>query len=297
MSRSVAIKVDVCNRFGLERGVPKLLETFAEAGVRASFFVSFGPDHSGRALRRIFRRGFLTKMLRTRALRMYDAKTLLAGTLLPAPLVGDALPELLREVESGGHELGLHGWDHVRWHDRLQRMSPDQIRAAYSRAVEGFQKALGRRPRFSGAPAWHCTAESLKIQEDLKLAFASDCRGAAPFYPVVDGERLSTLQVPTTLPTSDELLGVEGIGEDALPEHYLSCLSEPLPNVLGVHAELEGLHVASWLPEFLHRARADGVAFATVGETANAYRETRLSHGIVQRRIPGRAGTVAAPAA
>ena len=37
-------------------------------GVPASFFVAMGPDHSGRAIRRLFtHKGFLQKMLRTGA--------------------------------------------------------------------------------------------------------------------------------------------------------------------------------------------------------------------------------------
>ena len=61
---TLAVKVDVCTYAGLKNGVPALLRLFDEIDLRASFFVTFGPDHSGRAIRRIFRRGFLTKMLR-----------------------------------------------------------------------------------------------------------------------------------------------------------------------------------------------------------------------------------------
>ena len=64
-SQTLAVKVDVCTHAGLRDGVPALMRLFDELGIRASFFVSLGPDHSGRAIRRILRPGFLNKMLRT----------------------------------------------------------------------------------------------------------------------------------------------------------------------------------------------------------------------------------------
>ena len=72
---TVALRVDVDTRRGLEEGVPRLLELFRRTGTRASFFVTMGPDRSGLALRRAFRPGFLLKMWRTNALRLYGVRT------------------------------------------------------------------------------------------------------------------------------------------------------------------------------------------------------------------------------
>src|SRR4029077_7380075 len=93
----------------------------------------FGPDNSGRALLHVFRRGFLTKMIRTRAPQLYGVKTLLYGTLLPAPPVGEAFPQSLRAVEGAGHELGIHGWDHVGWQDRLSKLADARVRGLLRR--------------------------------------------------------------------------------------------------------------------------------------------------------------------
>src|SRR5258708_30708895 len=82
----VALKIDVDTFRGTRDGVPALLADLAAAGVRASFFFTLGPDNSGRAVLRVFRkRGFLGKMLRTNAARMYGWRTALYGPLLPAP--------------------------------------------------------------------------------------------------------------------------------------------------------------------------------------------------------------------
>jgi hypothetical protein len=82
----VAIKVDVDTWIGLKEGVPRLLAIFRHYAVLASFFIAFAPDNSGKALRRIFKRGFLHKMWRTNAVLLYGVKTLLCGTLLPPPM-------------------------------------------------------------------------------------------------------------------------------------------------------------------------------------------------------------------
>lgn len=293
MSLIIGLKVDVCNRRSLKEGVPGLLRTLGEFGVRASFFVAFGPDNSGKAVRRIFRRGFLRKMIRTRAPSTYGLKTLLYGTLLPAPLVGESLPQLLNQIKEARHEVGLHGWDHVGWHDRLPRMTLDDVRASMSRASQLFEQSLGSPPLFSGAPGWQVTPASLQAQDEYGFAFASDCRGQKPFYPRVAGAVLKTLQIPTTLPTSDELLGVDGMNEQALADYYLHSLHQDSVNLLGLHAEIEGLSYAAWLRTFLAASLRRGAQFLLLSEIAQHERAMAAPDEVLHREIPGRAGNVA----
>lgn len=265
----------------------------AEFGVRASFFIAFGPDNSGKAIRRLFRRGFLRKMIRTRAASAYGLRTLFYGTLLPAPSVGEALPQLLQDVEQAGHEVGIHGWDHIRWHDRLGRMTADDVRDSLERARSSFEQSVGNKPRFSGAPGWQITPTSLRVQEEFGFIFASDCRGRRPFYPLLDSTVLKVLQIPTTLPTSDELLGLDGMKEQGLADYYLARLKEDAVNVLGLHAEIEGLKYAGWLRAFLEKALRRGAQFPLLSEIARREAAGALADEVVLRQIPGRAGTVA----
>ena len=301
MTTEVALKVDVCNHRALHAGLPALLRTLDRAGASASLFVAFGPDHSGRAIRRIFRRGFLTKMWRTRAPRMYGVRTLLLGTLLPAPRVGESAAALLRGAEAAGHAVGLHGFDHVAWQDGVAAMDETALRASYARALEAFTEALGHPPSFSGAPGWQTTTASLRVQDELGLAFASDCREGPPFYPALARGRARTLQIPTTLPTSDELLasGAARTRDPArardLARWYDEYLAVGRLNVIGLHAEAEGIHFAEWLRRWLERLRARGVAFVSLPEVAVRERERAATHPVVAREIPGRVGAVACP--
>ena len=187
MSLEVALKVDVCNRRALEEGVPGLLRVLAEFGIRASFFIAFGPDNSGKAIRRIFRRGFLAKIIRTRAPSTYGFKTLLYGTLLPAPLVGEALPERLAQITAAGHEVGMHGWDHVGWHDGLAGMTLDEVRESLGRASRalraerGKSAALFRRSGLAGHTCQPPSSGRIRVRFRQRLpwteTFLSSCCG------------------------------------------------------------------------------------------------------------------------
>ena len=211
----IALKIDVDTYDGMREGVPNFLRLFRGLGIRASFYVPFGPDASGRAVFRIFRKkGFLKKMLRTNALKLYGIKTLLRGTLLPAPLIGGSFPGLARAIEAEGHELGIHGYHHVEWQDHLPRMDEPAVRRHVSDGVSAFEKALGRKPESFAAPAWLCTPASLSVIDESGFLYASDTRGRHPFFPVIAGRRFKTLQVPSTLPTLDELLAWDGVDTD-----------------------------------------------------------------------------------
>lgn len=260
---TVALRVDVDTRRGLTEGGPRLLELFRRAGVRASFFVTMGPDRSGRAIRRALRPSFLLKMWRTNALRLYGLRTLLSGTLLPSRPVGSGAPELLRQIAGEGHELAIHGWDHVGWQDRIARLDAVAIRADLTRAVRAFEAALGIAPHASAAPGWRTSETALGVQEDFGFRYASDTRGTAVFRPSVGGVALATLQVPTTLPTMDELLG----RVRDLPGALLGALRPGL-NVFTLHAEVEGGPLAPAFERFLGELRQRGVALTTLDEIA-----------------------------
>lgn len=237
---TVALKVDVDTYAGTRDGVPALLADMERFGVKATFYFSMGPDNSGKAIRRIFtRKGFLKKMLRTKAPSAYGLKTMLYGTLLPAPMIASSFPEVLRETERRGHEVGIHCWDHVKWHDYLPWL-PKHLTALEMGSAAGlFEEILGHRSATTAAPGWTVSPDSLEVQDALGLAYCSDGRGSGPFYPVMEGRRFRTLQIPTTLPTADEILGENGITADSIDSYYLDSLKQGL-NVLTIHAELEG---------------------------------------------------------
>ncbi|MHC1698037.1 MAG: 4-deoxy-4-formamido-L-arabinose-phosphoundecaprenol deformylase [Geobacteraceae bacterium] len=289
-----AIKVDVDTYSGTRDGVPRLLEILDSFGIKATFYFSMGPDNSGKAIRRIFtRKGFLKKMIRTKAPSMYGLKTLLYGTILPAPRIAESYPSILRSVFDKGHEIGIHCWDHVYWHDTLPKMSIETVRGELDKAGRQFLEIFRCRAETTAAPGWTVSGASLQVQDSMSLRYCSDSRGASPFYPVIEGKRYSTLQVPTTLPTMDELLGADGISPGTINEHYLS-LVRPGLNVHTIHAELEGGCMAEVFKDLLQRLQKANARFVTLSQAAEeALKVSPPDCCLAMKEIPGRAGLVA----
>lgn len=292
MTPTIAIKVDVDTFIGTREGVPRLLEILDRFGIHATFYFSMGPDNSGKAIRRIFRKGFLKKMLRTRAPSVYGGRTLLYGTLLPPPMIASSFPGILRKTEQMGHEVGIHCWDHVKWHDLLPWMPKKTVAMELGRACALFEDILGRRTKTTAAPGWTVSADSLEIQDAMFLSYCSDSRGYSPFYPVFDGRRFNTLQIPTTLPTMDELLGENGITAETINDFYLSRIKPGL-NVHTIHAELEGRVMESAFIDLLQRLQKQGARFITLAEVAAEACKHASESPLAMGEIAGRALPVA----
>jgi undecaprenyl phosphate-alpha-L-ara4FN deformylase len=289
---TIALKVDVDTFIGTRDGVPNLLEILARFGIRATFYFSLGPDNSGKAIRRIFKKGFLRKMLRTRAPSMYGLRTMLYGTLLPPPYIGERLPAVLIRTKEAGHEVGIHCWDHVKWHDYLPWLPKQAALMELGRASAVFEEVFGCRARTTAAPGWTVTADSLEIQDAMRLTYCSDSRGTHPFYPAMNGRRFNTLQIPSTWPTMDELLGENGITKETINDHYLSFLKPGL-NVHTIHAELEGNAVKTTFVDLLERLAEKKVRFVTLAEAAAEFGADAPINELKMGYVEGRAMPVA----
>jgi len=288
----LALKVDVDTYVGLRDGVPALARALERRGLRASFFIACGPDHTGRAIRRVLRRGFLAKTMRTNVPGLYGWRTLLYGTLLPGPQIARSFPHHLRALADAGHEVGVHGYDHVYWHDRLAGLSSSAVAAELDRGLQVFRELMGEPARAFAAPGWQCTSHSLAAIDAARLRYHSCTRGTAPYRPRAAGQAFHTVEIPTTWPTLDETYGVAGTDEHALTRHYLAQLRPGL-NVHTVHAEVEGLrHMASFeaLLDAV-RERAPCVRLIDVAERLDAAALPVCD--VVAAPIAGRAGTVA----
>ncbi|HZR84338.1 MAG TPA: polysaccharide deacetylase family protein [Candidatus Binatia bacterium] len=290
-----ALKVDVDTRLGLRDGAPRLLELLAHHGVQATFFVAMGPDRTGLSIRRVLRqKGFLAKMVRSRAPSLYPLETMLRGTLLPSAPIVARQPERVREIDRAGHELGVHGWDHVRWHDELADLAPAVVAAEIERAAALFDEVLGRRPQAFAAPGWQCTGESLRAVDRAGFRYRSDTRGDSPYRPQAGGYVAGTAELPTTLPTLDELLGRVDSTPAAIAAEYAARLRPNGLNVHTIHTEVEGGPCLQHLDELLVRVR-DRMPVVTLGEIAAMLPpvERLPVAAVAPGRLPGRGGTVA----
>lgn len=268
----LGIKIDVDTDRGTHEGVPRLVEILQRHQVPATFLFSLGPDNTGKAIRRIFRPGFLKKVARTNVAGNYGLRTLLNGTLLPAPQIGKRQAEVMRAVRAAGFACGIHCWDHFQWQDYLHRMDLDAIQREFDKARAEFRRVFGEDAKCAGAPGWQCNGRSLRVYDESGLLWASDTRGATPvaFFPTWEGETFRTLHLSTTLPTLDELMGRPEFPDDRINDHYLALLKSGGHHIHTIHAEIEGLRYADMFEEFLRRAAESGVGFFDLSEFAEA---------------------------
>ena len=293
----VALKIDVDTHQGLGVGVPRLAAMLKREGIAGSFYVSMGPDNSGRAIIRVIRnRGFLSKMFRTRAVSMYGLRTVLSGTLLPSRPIALAFPEVMRDLRRSGFEIGVHGYDHVRWQDRLDRIGDDGIRNELADAFEAYRAIFGLPARSFAAPGWRTNDSALLALEEANLAYRSDTRGRVPYRCLVEGRVLRTIEIPTTLPTLDEVMGLPEV-PDAAAAHrfYLGQFKDDALNVHTVHAETEGMGQLEEFTALLRSLKERGAEFVRLEEVAASLNAAELPVcPVIRSTLPGRAGWISA---
>ena len=298
----LALKVDVDTFRGTREGVPRLVDTLKKHGADATFLFSLGPDHTGRAIRRAFRPGFAKKVSRTSVLEHYGFKTLLYGTLLPGPDIGAGCADIMRSVRDQGFEVGIHCWDHVRWQDGLARADEAWTRAEMELALERFSEVFSASAQVHGAAGWQMNIHAMRLAERLGFAYASDTRGVCPFIPVWNAEPFAIPQLPTTLPTLDELIGTGGITRENVAAHILKLSADPPPSVHSsnsghvytLHAELEGGKFLSAFESLLEGWLASGYQLTSLRQLAEALDSKLLPrHEVLLGQIHGRSGTLA----
>ena len=292
----IALKVDVDTLRGTLEGVPALLDLYRRYDVRATFLFSLGPDHTGRALRRIFRPGFFSKVQRTSVVSHYGIKTLLYGTLLPGPHIGRLGSKVMRQTESAGHEVGVHCYDHIRWQDFVARRDESWTKVEIQAAVDSFIEVFGRAPDVHGAAGWQMNKYALQHEQQMGFRFASDCRGDFPFMPVMDGQVFKCPQIPTTLPTLDELVGCNQVTEKNVHEAIFSASRSAASagHVYTLHAELEGMKLLPTMEKLLQKWRDAGDEICTLEEYVDGLDFSTLPrHELVMGELEGRSGLLA----
>ncbi|MFH1037400.1 MAG: polysaccharide deacetylase family protein [PVC group bacterium] len=290
---NVGLRIDADTYNGTRSGVPVLLDILARNGIRASFFFSVGADNMGRHIRRLLKPRFFLKMLRSNTAGLYGWDILLRGTFRPGPDIAAIIAPPLRRADRDGHEIGLHALDHHRWQQNVQKFSVEEIAGEIREGCRVIRDIIGREPDCFAAPGWKGTDNLLRAEEDLRLRYASDCRGRNVFRPAVNGRTGAVPQVPVTLPTYDEVIGGGGLSDHTYNEYLFSLMADGRPTVLAIHAEVEGMRKRWLFEEFLERARERPITFAPLGSLLPSD-PAGLPAGIMGRgTVPGREGWVA----
>ncbi|WP_395011697.1 polysaccharide deacetylase family protein [Undibacterium sp.] len=308
---TIVLKIDVDTYRGTREGVPNLVRILKQHQANATFLFSLGKDHTGWALRRAFRPGFFKKVSRTSVLEHYGPKTLMYGVFLPAPDIGKECVEEMRATKRAGFECGIHCWDHVVWQDNVRRRGESWTQKQMLAAYERFNDIFGAPPKTYGAAGWQMNPHALAQLDQFGMHYSSDTRAmlkedgsltnpAAGPYRLSHGDHIyECVQLPTTLPTLDELLGVEINGtiitESNIAATVLALTAEPKNHVFTMHAELEGQKLAPILIQLLNGWSEQGYQCISMGQYFANIREHELPvYPMTWAELPGRSGELLA---
>src|SRR5262249_7480267 len=129
---------------------------------------------------------------------------------------------------------------------------------------------FGEPPKAFAAPGWRTSDDALVALDSMGLAYRSDTRGRSPYRCKVGGAVLSTPEIPTTLPTLDELLGRPDLPDGAVVRRfYLGEFKPEALNVHTIHAETEGMGQLESFAALIRDLKERGARFVQLREVAS----------------------------
>ena len=275
----LALKIDVQTLRGTRQGVPRLIELLQKHNATASFFFCVGPDHSGRALKRL---------LRNNLLKYYGLPSLLYGTLLPGPDIGKKCGAIMRQARADGFEVGLQAYDAAAWTNHAAQSaagwSEKQMRLGHGR----FADIFGEPPKTHAAAGWQMNLYAYRLTQRMGFDYCSDTRGRCPFIPIYRGEIIACPQLPTTLPTLDE--AIKSAGVKGAADHLLNLSANPpaTGHLYSLRAELEGMRLAPLFERLLLGWRAQGYELVATRELYASLETGKFPrHEVALGKLPG----------
>jgi undecaprenyl phosphate-alpha-L-ara4FN deformylase len=284
----LALRVEVATLRGTREAVPRVVALLREHRAGATFLFNLGPDRTGRAI------GTLPAGIST--LKSYGLRALLSGTLLPGPDVGVQCRDVMRSVSSEDFEAGVLAFDRADWVRNVGTADEHWTREAMQRARARYEEIFEAPAITHGAPGWRMNRFAFRYAQRLGFRHCSDTRGAGPFIPVMQGEIAACPQLPTTLPTLDELIAGGLDPEEAVRRLLeLSSKSPPEGHVCTLRAEIEGTVLEPALRTLLAGWDDLGCSLVSLREYAAGLDLARLPRRVVvEQPVPGARGPICA---
>ena len=159
--------------------------------------------------------------------------------------------------------------------------------------MDTLSEILGAPPSTSAAPGWRANESTLAAKQGFPFRFNSDCRGTSIFRPLVRGAPSTQPQIPTTLPTYDELIGRDGTTRENYNARLIEKFRPGALNVLCIHAESEGLLCFDLFRDFCERVAALGATFVPLSDLLPADFAALPAAPMALAAQPGREGLIA----
>jgi peptidoglycan/xylan/chitin deacetylase (PgdA/CDA1 family) len=247
--RVFAFRWDVDHRVCVTDGLPRIRAVCREFGVPNTFFINLGRSTN-------LREWLGAGITRSKAkLADRDAVHLIKKTGWPRFLLETALarpvglsfiPEL-QELQTEGHELGLHGgMDHVVWSRRFHDLPDDVLDADVGESYALFTRHFGKPAGFS-SPGFYSDDRVMALLDRLDFRYNGDAIGGEPRRATAGQRPLRHWTMPVTLcgPRTIPFLeyhGARGTPEDQIIAELERHLADRDWVILYGHPCYEGVH-------------------------------------------------------
>lgn len=119
----------------------------------------------------------------------------ISATFFVPGQVIERYPDLIRQLDAEGHEIGHHGHTH-KWPDTMTR---EEEREDFDLAMEQFEKVLRRRPVGYRSPAWEFSPWTLDLLLERGLRYSSNFMDRdRPYKHVVNGQTTDLVEFPVS---------------------------------------------------------------------------------------------------
>lgn len=239
---NIGLRVEVHTYVGTRDGLVPLVDLLKANDAGATFLFTLGPDRSGAQLRNYL----LGRLIRREAdalLRSYSWRALLHGWLLPTPRLARRCAEAMRAVRAAGFEVGIHAYDRTRWLAEALAADGAWTRKEMEHAQCAFRDVFGEEANVHGAAGWRMNRNAFRLTQLLGFGYATDTRGVEPFVPVWQAELIACPQLPTSLPTLDEVMRLGNCSAEAAADVILERSADTAGggHVYTLRVEMEGM--------------------------------------------------------
>ena len=209
-----------------------------------------------------------------------------ATFFMPAKVMEDH-PDLAREIDGRGFEIGHHGYHHERYVD----LSAGEQRAIIEKSQRIFRETIGHEARGYRTPSGDWSRETAGILYEMGFSYSSSMRGDdRPYRTVIDGKETDFIEMapkwdlddfvqfgynlyPAEPSGQDRIAGIEQVYEN-FSQEFDGYYKEGLCFVIQCHPQIIGSPGGLRMYERLicHMKEKKDVWFATGSQIADWWR-------------------------
>ena len=244
--------------------LPLLLDMLNRQGIKATFFLTSGPDNTAWNMRHYVNP---LNLIRRRAFKRYGLH-MLNGLLFKREVLKSKNIDLILD---NGHELGLHGYDHYNWMNHLDSKSMEEIGALISCGCDLFEQAFGFYPKSFASPGFKMNSSFLSVLDDFGFSYSSDFIAERAFYPEIGGKVCRTLQIPVSMRSIGEQ-EESGLSDNQILKAVMDRLSRSSPFVFYCHPSYEPVFKPALMERVL-KCLEETAKIVTLGKIASRLKD------------------------